>query len=104
MNARVSVCARVPGPYAPASSSLGERASSPTHEVVETIARIPPAAFVASGLGAWRRAVLALTQEPGADVCKAYLRVASRVISTAEAIRDEQARAAGDAASGSAGA
>ena len=74
------------------------------HEVVETFALIPPAAFVASGLGAWRRAVLALTQEPGADVCKAYLRVASRVISTAEAIRDEQARAAGDAASGSAGA
>ena len=76
----------------------------PPHEVVETFALIPPAAFVASGLGAWRRAVLALTQEPGADVCKAYLRVAFRVVSSAEAIRDEQARAAGDAASGSAGA
>ena len=58
--------------------------------------------YVASGLGAWRRDVLGLTREPGADVCKAYLRVAYMVVSSAEAMRDEQARAAGDAASGSA--
>lgn len=70
--------------------------------MIESFALIPPAAFVASGLGAWRRDVLGLTREPGADVCKAYLRVAYMVVSSAEAMRDEQARAAGDAASGSA--
>ena len=63
-------------------------------QVIAVIRDIPPEVFVASGLGGWRRAVINMSKEPGALACKAYLRVAHRVMTLAESAREEQARAA----------
>ena len=57
---------------------------------------------MASGLGGWRRAVINMSKEPGALACKAYLRVAHRVVTSAESAREEQSRVADGAAVASA--
>ena len=65
-------------------------------KVVKVLDMIPREAFVASGLGSWRQAVLALAKEPGAPACRAYIQVAGRVVSAGESVRQEQTRVAGD--------
>ena len=67
-------------------------------QVLQNFRDIPSEAFVAAGLGAWRRGVVGLTEDPGAPVCKAYLEVARRVVASCEAVLDEQSHVAGDVA------